>query len=232
MSKILIFLGVVFIIGFTMFSIILNLYFSPAVTTTTTTTTPSPSTVPTSTTTSTTKTTTSTTTTSSSTTITTTTTTQPVQCGSNPDCGDEYYSGTYFCNNDVVSLLKCKPRCVLGICKEKCEIEPIDKCGRNETCLPGRRFCVDEWEFENVTSILEIYPDRYVAGYKGYKFRLNYTVYSSPYETSAILIDVVKPDGMKTQMMSRWDIEGTIDDLEVGIYSIKRSSAVIWIQKS
>ncbi len=127
--------------------------------------------------------------------------------------------------------MRCKPRCVLGICKERCEIEPIDKCGRNETCLSGRRFCVKEWEFENITAIVEIYSDRYVTGYKGYKFRLNYTVYISSFETSAILIDVIKPEGTETQIMSRWDIEGKIDDLEIGIYSIKRSSTIIWIQR-
>jgi len=147
------------------------------------------------------------------------------------DCGEEYYAGTYICYKDDVALMKYLPRCINGVCKEKVEIQPIDKCHRNETCVPGRKRCLEQGKMENVSAFVEIYPDRYVTGYKGYEFRLNYTVYISPYETSAILIDVIKPDGTEKQIMSRWDIEGKIDELEIGIYSIKRSSIVIWIQK-
>ena len=142
-----------------------------------------------------------------------------------------YYDGTYFCNKDVVSLRECTPRCVLGVCKEKCEIQPLDKCGRNETCVPGRRYCIKEWEFENVTSFVEVYPDRYVTAYKNYLFRLNYTVYVSEYEVRAVLVDLVKPDGSEEQFLIRWDIDARVDDFEVGIYAIKRASAVLWIRK-
>lgn len=126
--------------------------------------------------------------------------------------------------------MKYLPRCIGGVCKEKVGIQLIDKCHRNETCVPGRKRCLKSGEVENVTAFVEIYPDRF-TGYKGYRFRLNYTVYISPYETSAILMDVIKPDGTETQIMSRWDIEGKIDELEIGIYSIKRSSAIIWIRE-
>jgi hypothetical protein len=147
------------------------------------------------------------------------------------DCGADYYAGTYICYGGDVALMKYLPRCVNGVCKEKVEIQPVDKCHRNETCIPGRGKCLKEGEMENASAFIEIYSDRYVSGYGGYSFRLNYTVYTSPYETLAILVDVIKPDGTETQVMSRWDIEGKIDDLEMGIYSIKRSSAVIWLQK-
>ncbi len=127
--------------------------------------------------------------------------------------------------------MKYLPRCIDGVCKEKVEIQPVDKCHRNESCIPGRKKCVLEGELGNVSAIVEVYPDRYVTGYGGYKFRLDYIVYVSSYETSAILLDVIKPDGAETKVM-RWDLSGRIDDLEVGIYAIKGSSAVVWIRRT
>jgi len=71
--------------------------------------------------------------------------------------------------------MKYLPRCIGGVCKEKVGIQLIDKCHRNETCVPGRKRCLKSGEV--------------------------------------------------------WDIEGKIDELEIGIYSIKRSSAIIWIRE-
>lgn len=223
--------GILLIFSFTAFAVFLNLP-QPAATTTTTTT----EVTTTSTTNPTTSTTTRrTTTTSSTTTIpssTTTTTTMLIECAADVDCGKEHYDGTYIClsNEATTALLNCKPKCLHGACSEKCEMQLLDKCNRTQICIPGWRRCVDENKFENVTTKLEIFSDKYVT-YRGYQFRLNYTSYLNDYEVRLLLLDVIAPGGGRDQAIAMWDMPTKLDDMEIGIYGVKRFSAIIWIQK-
>ncbi len=127
--------------------------------------------------------------------------------------------------------MECTPKCVHGICKEKCVPKPIDQCGRNETCIPGRRACIKDDEFENVSSFIEIRYGEYAISYK-HQFRLNYTVYISEYEISAVLVDVIKPGGKEEQTLIKWERDTIIDDIKIGLYAIKSTSVILWIQKT
>jgi hypothetical protein len=224
-------LGILLIFAFTLFAVFLNLP-QPAATTTTTTEVTTTSTT-TTTTTTTSRTTTSAASTSSSTTAATTTTTMfRVECAADIDCGKEHYDGTYIClpNEATTALRNCTPKCVHGACTEKCETLLLDKCNQTEVCIPGWRRCVDRDKFKNVSAKVEVFPDKY-ATYRGYQFRLNYTAYLNEYEVRLLLIDIITPGGGRDQTIAMWDMPTTLDDMEVGIYGVKRDSAIIWLQK-
>jgi hypothetical protein len=228
-------LGILLILVFTAF--IAYLTFQQPATTTTLMTTTSAAFLPSSTTsltTTTSRTTTSAASTSSSNPAATTTTTMlAIECAADIDCGKEHYEGTYICRTEgpTTALQNCTPKCVHGACTEKCDkFQSFDRCNRTQVCIPGWRRCVDRDRFKNVSAKVEVFPDKYTT-YRGYQFRLNYTAYLNAYEVRLLLIDVIAPGGGRDQTIATWDMPTTLDDMEVGIYGVKRYSAIIWLQK-
>jgi hypothetical protein len=226
-------LGILLIFAFTLFAVFLNLP-QPTATTTTTTTEVTTTSTTSSTATTTSRITTSAASTSSSNPAATTTTTMfEIECAADVDCGKEHYDGTYICLTDgpTTALQNCTPKCVHGACTEKCEVARMfDRCNRTQVCIPGWRRCVDRDRFENVSAKVEVFSDKYVT-YRGYQFRLNYTAYQNEYEVRGLFLDVVVPSGGREQAILLWDIPAELDSMEVGIYGIKRDSAIIWLQK-
>ena len=171
---------------------------------------------------------------SSTTTTTSSSTTSLSYCASSKDCGEEYYYGTYFCDDyGNVALLKYKPTCKAGVCKLKTEIQTIDICKKNETCIYGFRRCLLENESlapEN-SKILRLNNETFTEAF-GYRFRVNFVGYEPYYEVSAVMLDVRKPDGSDAVVVCSWETEGIIDNLRVGLYSVTKSSIVIWVSRA
>jgi hypothetical protein len=106
----------------------------------------------------------------------------------------------------------------------------FDRCNKTTLCIPGWRRCVDRDRFENTTE-LELFYGKYSA-YRGYQFKLNYTAYQNAYEVRGLFVDVILPDGGRDRIIVLWDATSEVGDMEVGIYGVKRDSAIIWLQKT
>lgn len=172
-------------------------------------------------------------TTISSTTTTITSTTSLSYCTSSKDCGEEYYYGTYFCDDyGNVALLRYKPTCKEGVCKLKAEIQTIDVCRKNESCIYGFKRCLLENEslVPDDSRILKLNNVTFAEAF-GYGFRVNFVGYEPYYEVSAVMLDVRKPDGLESTVVCGWETEGIIDDFRIGLYFVTKSSIVIWVKK-
>jgi hypothetical protein len=175
------------------------------------------------------------------------TTTTLKTCKSASDCGLPYLGGCT-CQGEGVTKTIYKAVCNSGTCTYRGETE-IDRCAtgsEKEHCVSGYAKCITDDDYreyfvvpEDADLLTGLLSDSYSAKYLGYRFKTNNVLFpedSRCFDDLRILIGVTKPNGKETEIVVLRNAWGRVDDIEVGLDSIKRTingsiAPTLWVRE-